>query len=189
MGGYAGLQGKVIPGWPGNLDIGCGDGQLAETLPGREWYGVEPDGEMRKKAEKRGVRAVAGTAGNLPFPDGHFDAVLMFDVLEHVPDDRASLKEAGRVLRPGGLFFASVPLHPELWSVHDEKCGHFRRYRKGELVRMLAESGFTVFKRRFFVSLPLPAVLDRLLCRLLEFYGRLNLPFGLTEVVGAKWEG
>jgi SAM-dependent methyltransferase len=55
------------------------------------------------------VRFVVGDATRLPFPDASFDAVTMFDVIEHVPDDAAALSEALRVLRPGGCLLLSTP--------------------------------------------------------------------------------
>lgn len=188
------------------LDIGCGDGWLSVSLPGSEWHGIEPDEELREIAVKRGMNAVSGGAGDLPFPDEFFDAVAMLDVLEHTRDDRKAIKEAMRVLKPGGLLSVSVPLHPELWSGHDTACGHVKRYRKGEVTNALKENVLIVLKQRFFVSLPLPvvflarkagsgktpclpALLDRTLCKCLIFDARLSLPFGLTEAVIAKKGG
>jgi ubiquinone/menaquinone biosynthesis C-methylase UbiE len=56
-----------------------------------------------------GVRFVCGDATHLDFPNDSFDAVTMFDVLEHVPDDRRAIAEALRVLRPGGHLLVSTP--------------------------------------------------------------------------------
>lgn len=182
------------------MDAGCGDGRLAAALPQYRWCGVEPDPTLREEAHARGVRVLPGCAEELPFPDGAFDAACLFDVLEHVEDDRAALAEARRVLKPGGLLFVSVPLHPELWSAHDEACGHFRRYRKGEVVGLAAPLGFAALERRHFVSLflplawaarrlgrggpgRLPGPLDRAAEGILALDAGLRLPFGLTEVV------
>lgn len=182
------------------LDVGCGDGRLAAALPQYRWCGVEPDPVLREAARARGVRVLPGCAEELPFPDGAFDAACLFDVLEHLEDDRAALAEARRVLKPGGLLFVSVPLHPELWSAHDSACGHFRRYRKGEAAGLAASLGFAVLERRYFVSLLLPLAwlarrlgrggpdrlpgpLDRVAEEVLILDAGLRLPFGLTEVV------
>jgi len=140
------------------LDVGCGDGWLAEALPECEWYSVEPDVVLRGEALSRGMMAAVGIAENLPFEDRYFDAVCIFDVLEHLPDEAPALMEAQRVLKPGGMLFISVPLHPELWSRHDMRCGHYRRYRKGEVIRLFEGYGFRLVERRFFMSLPLPLV-------------------------------
>lgn len=190
---------RHLPAGSRVLDVGCGDGWLAEALPEWEWYGVEPDSVLRAKALAKGMRAVPGRAEEMPFPDGNFDAVCLFDVLEHLPEECAALEEARRVLRPGRLLFVSVPLYPELWSVHDEKCGHYRRYRKGEAVSLLEKKGFRLLGKRYFISLPLPFVWvarklgrggpgklpflpERVAEAVLAFDANLHLPFGLSEV-------
>lgn len=190
---------KHLPVGSRALDVGCGDGWLAEASPGYEWHGVEPEPVLREKALTKGMLAVPGEAEKLPFPDGHFDAVCLFDVLEHLPDESAALKETRRVLKSGGLLFVSVPLHPELWSEHDERCEHCRRYRKGEVKGLLEKSGFRLLEKRYFISLPLPFVwaarklrrdspgklpgmLDRLAEAALVLDAFLCLPFGLSEV-------
>ena len=63
------------------------------------------------KAVNRGphIRFVRGDATRLPFPDATFDAVMLCDVLEHIPDDRAAAAEARRVVKPGGYLIASSP--------------------------------------------------------------------------------
>jgi SAM-dependent methyltransferase len=58
---------------------------------------------------QEGVTFVCGDATRLEFPDRSFDAVTMFDVIEHVPDDRCALAEAFRVLKPGGYLLLSTP--------------------------------------------------------------------------------
>jgi len=187
------------------LDVGCGDGWLAEALPECEWYSVEPDVVLRGEALSRGMMAAVGIAENLPFEDRCFDAVCTFDVLEHLPDEAPALMEAQRVLKPGGMLFISVPLHPELWSRHDMRCGHYRRYRKGEVIKLLEEYGFTLVGRRFFVSLllplawaaqrcsggpgRLPGVLDVVAEKAIMIDAALQLPFGLTEIIAVKKNG
>ena len=189
------------------LDVGCGDGRLAAVLPQYRWCGVEPDPALREAARARGVRVLPGSAEELPFPDRAFDAVCLFDVLEHLEDDRAALAEARRVLKPGGLLFVSVPLHPGLWSVHDVACGHFRRYKPGDLEALAVSCGFGVVEKRHFVSLflplawvarklgcngtgGLPSLLDRIAETMLFLDYQFRLPFGLSElVVFAKLKG
>jgi len=202
----SGIVSKHLPPGSRALDIGCGNGWLAEALPGYEWHGVEPDPVLREKALAKGMRALPGMAEKLPYPEGCFDAACLFDVLEHLPDEAPALMEAQRVLKPGGMLFISVPLHPELWSRHDMRCGHYRRYRKGEVIRLFEGYGFRLVERRFFMSLPLPlvwatrrlslgepgrmpGVLDTLAEKVAALDAAMRLPFGVTEVVAVKKNG
>jgi SAM-dependent methyltransferase len=83
-------------------DIGCGYGRLRDIVEsaGGEWVGIEP---FDTPAD-----AVRASAEDLPFEDGTFDVVVMDAVLEHIPDVSAAFAEAGRILKPGGLFVGYV---------------------------------------------------------------------------------
>lgn len=92
--------------------------------------------------------SMAGDALSLPFPDGAFDRVICAEVLEHVPDDLAAMREIARVLKPGGTAAVTVPrFWPELvcWALSDEyhlvEGGHVRIYRLGDLRRRLRAAG------------------------------------------------
>jgi SAM-dependent methyltransferase len=80
--------------------------------------------------------AVCGDAGHLPLQDESFGLVVGLDVLEHVEDDKACIREALRVLRKGGKMVFFVPACPMLWSDLDVLSLHFRRYTKRSLRRL-----------------------------------------------------
>jgi SAM-dependent methyltransferase len=87
------------------LEIGGGRSGLARLLyPDAEVVTVDLDFTLRD-----GAAFVCGDARRLPFADGAFDAVTLFDVLEHIPDDDAAAHEALRVTRPGGAVLVSTP--------------------------------------------------------------------------------
>ena len=76
---------------------------------------------------------VLGDAAALPFAEGSFDAAVMFQVLEHVPDPAAVTREIHRVLAPGGTLLGSAPF---IWPVHGDPQDYYR-FSDGGLRRLL----------------------------------------------------
>lgn len=95
------------------LDVGCAAGGfLREMDRTGKWdvRGVEPNAHMARFArEELGLDVFSGRLPEAGFSDETFDVVTMWDVLEHVYDPQATLMEVRRILRPGGVFIASVP--------------------------------------------------------------------------------
>jgi SAM-dependent methyltransferase len=102
------------------LEIGCGGGKLLRTLkqhrPRLELFGCDvrvpptpPQGFAFRRIDQEGA---------LPFDDGSLDIVVVFDVLEHVPDPARTLAEAARVLGHGGRLVAFVPIEGERFSAY-----------------------------------------------------------------------
>ncbi len=150
------------------LDAGCGSGALLSDLSRLgSVAAVDPNPPAVEHARGRGIGDVslAGVEA-LPFGDGEFDLVTCLDVLEHVADDRAALRELARVTRPGGFLVATVPAYPVLWSPHDVAAGHVRRYRPRELTDTAASAGWELVCATSFNALLLPLVAaHRLLAR------------------------
>lgn len=94
------------------LDLGCAFG-FGTRLPAKhfETYGHDLSAPYIERARRAlpDVTFTVGPADSVPYPDAFFDAVLLLDVLEHVEDDGAVLREIARVLRPGGSLVMSVP--------------------------------------------------------------------------------
>lgn len=98
------------------LDVGCGFGELGcfLTQPAVRMHGIEWDDVRAAQARVRGY-AIGNSdieAGPLPYQPDHFDAVVISHVLEHTHEPAAVLREADRVLRPGGLLVLGVPIKP-----------------------------------------------------------------------------
>jgi SAM-dependent methyltransferase len=110
----------------------AGCGLLLDVGAGLDTEGLAVDVD-RASLSPGGVQA---TVARLPFADGSFDRVVASDVLEHVDDDAAAMREVLRVLRPGGRAVVTVPAHPFLYGRHDRLVGHRRRYTKARLRRL-----------------------------------------------------
>ncbi len=129
------------------LELGCGTGHNLETLGafGRV-EASELDDHAREIATKRLGRPVEKVAlpdlGN--FPAGSYDMIALLDVLEHVPDDKASLAAIFTRLKPGGALLLTVPANPWMWSAHDVAHHHHRRYRKSEIAALARAAGFDI---------------------------------------------
>src|SRR5512142_815202 len=95
------------------LDVGCGIGAYLDKFRAltAEPFGVDIDGEKLDRAHhEKGLRTVAVSASEaLPFPNATFDAVLLHEVIEHVSDDRQTIREAHRVVKSGGTVFIFAP--------------------------------------------------------------------------------
>ena len=159
--------GRRLGGRPARiLDAGCGSGGLIRRLAGAEpawtWTGIDVSPLACALARKRcpaDIREASVTA--LPFPDATFDAVVSADVLYHVEDDAAALREMARVLRPGGVAVINVPAHRWLWSYHDVATHSQRRYGRGELREKMAAAGMVATRMTHWNMLPLPLVIVR----------------------------
>jgi SAM-dependent methyltransferase len=147
------------------LDAGCGSGRTLEEL-GRygEVHGIELDPVAAEVARGRGCGEVRiGRLEQLPWDDGYFDLITCLDVIEHTPDDRATLRELRRVSKPGGFLLVTVPAYQGLWSMHDVANHHYRRYSRSRLRGATRDAGWQVRRMTSFNGLLLaPAAMMRL---------------------------
>jgi SAM-dependent methyltransferase len=146
------LDGLALPRHPAILDAGCGSGRTLDDLAARGTVsGVDTSAMAVQAALRRGHRDVRIAAvEGLPFADGSFDLVTCLDVIEHTPDDHATLAELLRVTRPGGTLVVTVPAYPSLFSAHDEINGHYRRYRADGLRAAARDAGWTPVADTYF---------------------------------------
>ena len=142
-------------------EIGCGTGYVLQAveqaLPDVAIVGTELFVEGLKYASQRCKRAklVQLDARKIPWRS-QFDVVGIFDVLEHIEDDKGVLEQIYKSLVVGGGVLITVPQHCWLWSAVDEAACHVRRYSVSELENKVKAAGFEILRSSSFVSLLLP---------------------------------
>ncbi len=166
------------------IDLGCGDGYflyLLDSLPVKlQITGLDNDDWTIKRAKenlgKREIKIIKSTVTKIPLKSNSFDKIIMTEVLEHVENDGQALKEAHRILKPGGTMILTVPNwnFPFLWdpfnwilqrffNTHITAdfwsgiwLGHLRLYRKEVIRNKFLEAGFKLEEIRQLTRWCLP---------------------------------
>lgn len=166
------------------MEVGCGTGfvlqGIGEAFPALDLVGAEGSVEGLAFAAGRVPRAqfMQMDARDIPFA-AEFDAVGAFDVIEHIQEDEAVLRQMYHALKPGGLLMLTVPQHGWLWSAVDEYACHVRRYTSRELHTKAARGGFEVIYSTSFVTALLPAMM---LSRIFKRGGHLKQTEAAAEL-------
>jgi ubiquinone/menaquinone biosynthesis C-methylase UbiE len=136
------------------LDVGVGSGSNLRMLAEMGFphvIGLDPNPDVVQICQKKGFASVRqGSICNMPFSSESFDFVLATDVIEHVQDDVAALKEIHRVLQPGGYVLITVPAFQSLWGLQDQVALHYRRYRRATLVERVIGAKLTIVRSYYF---------------------------------------
>lgn len=138
------------------IDAACGAGTLARRLAddGYTVLGVDLSRDFLRYIHERRtnprLHLIQGDIARLPCGSDQIDGIIAGEVLEHLRDDGAALREFRRVLRPGGICVISVPADPDQWDWHDDWAGHLRRYRRGDLYNIIERSGLKVICAHYF---------------------------------------
>lgn len=153
---------------PRALDIGCGAGgvlaRLSRPPHSFDALGIDMSPIAREYCGKRGLIAVDGSLPNALPPEitpDSYDVIVMSEVIEHVPEDRASVHAVARLLKPGGLLVCTVPAHMWLWSSHDDFNFHQRRYTRaqfGDLFRNIPGVELEQLVLSYYQAASLPLV-------------------------------
>ena len=123
------------------LEVGSGLSPMV-TDPRRVIYSDLSFPALRalRRSQRRGMFVVAD-AMHLPFRQGSFPLVICSEVLEHLPDDRAALRQMALVMKGGGSLILTFPHRVRYFTVDDRFVNHFRRYELGEMEKRLREVG------------------------------------------------
>ena len=200
------------------LDLGCGTGLIMDSLNYRYHpLGLDFSGKALDYCRKRGLHElICGDVSRMPLASQQIPVIVALDLIEHVEDDNALMKEMLRILEPGGLLFITAPAYKFLWGEHDEALYHFRRYEAKELKALLKKHNFHILKFSYAISfltapiiifrwlrnllrkksapkthlIVLPRIINRLLLLILHLEAWLlrfiNFPFGVSLVAVAQ---
>jgi SAM-dependent methyltransferase len=153
------------------FDVGCGSGGLLAFLgeSGVPLAGACDVYEQSLALVRRRVDVplLLVDEGRFPPLGPGFTLLSLFDVLEHIDDDRGTLAHLMEVLAPGGVLVLTVPAHQSLYDEMDEIAHHRRRYGRRELGEKLRAAGFRVLRLAHFMAPLVPLVALRGLARLL----------------------
>lgn len=150
---------KKLPADYRALEIGSGNGNtlrvLQETSKASLLIGSDLFHEGLQIARHRLTTPksplVQADVAHLPF-EANFDVVFLFDVLEHIEDQTAILRNIHQILKPQGYLFLTVPADPDLWSYFDEASRHVRRYTYKSLKLTLEANGFNPIDMSAFMN-------------------------------------
>ena len=151
------------------LDVGCGRGSYISDIkrirPELDLYGCDLDDKllknMKKQFDQANIKITQCDAHKLPFADENFDAVIMFDVLEHLEDPEKALSEVSRVLKRKGVFHLAVPCEADLFTLDGwvsklfkrnlkkKPIGHIQQFTFSKMEELLKSTGFKIKRTKF----------------------------------------
>jgi SAM-dependent methyltransferase len=165
------------------LEIGCGLGVLRQMLEAETGWTIDAmdlnAGALSHSTPGRGRTALYNIHDRAPALAAKYDAIILFDVIEHIDDPVNFMTSALYHLKPGGHVFINVPAIQSLYSKFDVAVGHCRRYNKATLETELAKAGVRKVDDRYWGATMLPLLALRKLWLTL----RSERPAGGTTVV------
>ena len=153
------------------MDIGCGVGSNLSLLKaiGLKAMGCDRSFDNLLLAKNKFfLPFINGDLENLPIRSSSVELVIATDVLEHLEDDIAGVRELCRILRRNGHLIVTVPAFQSLWGTQDIVTGHKKRYSKRDISNVLKHNGFQIMRSSYFnFFLFFPILFARRVIRLL----------------------
>lgn len=147
------------------MEIGCSSGylirDLKKTFSSALIIGADVVKEPLFKLAKvlPGVPLLRFDLLKCPLPNGIVDVLIMLNVLEHIEDDKAAMRMAFNLIKPGGALIVEVPAGSYLYDDYDAELFHFRRYSTDKLEKKLIDTGFNLVRKSHLGFLLFPAFL------------------------------
>ncbi len=171
------------------FDIGGGNGFTSLYLTQNHIKSVviEPGLSGAINAKKRGLTTICSRIEDLGFNQESIKSVGLFDVIEHLADERPFLNTLKNYLANDAFLYVTVPAYDFLWSYEDQSSGHFRRYTVKSLTHILEELGFSIkYASYYFSPLVLPIFLLRTLPHKLNKNRKPNINTNKSEHSNTK---
>lgn len=144
------------------FDFGCGSGYLVGELHkiGYDAHGVDFEKDAVDYGLNQGIKNLKLANGEkIDYLDKIFDIVTAFDVLEHIEDEKPTIRELVRILKPSGKMIITVPAYQWLWGVQDDVSHHFRRYTAGSLINIFKNfPELKIIRKTYFNTFLFPPI-------------------------------
>ena len=147
------------------LDFGAGNGEYCNRIDKKIIYAVELDEQLRSNLKCKSYADLD------EIQNKSFDLIYSLNVLEHIEDDLTTLQKLTNKLQDKGIIKILVPAKKELYSEMDRKVGHFRRYEKKELIRLIKDANLELVEYRYFDSV---GYILSLLYKFIDNSGKIN---------------
>jgi 2-polyprenyl-3-methyl-5-hydroxy-6-metoxy-1,4-benzoquinol methylase len=175
------------------LDVGCSNGAVVAAAQefGFEAEGVDTAELAILDGKKRGLNLHCGYLADIAFPDARFDAITLYEVIEHVPDSHALIAECARLLKPGGVLLLGTGnvdswtrrIRKGRWDFLNSHVGHVNFFSPGSLKVLAPRVGLEVARvDTHSVKLKEQSETSRPMYRLVKVFSEmLNLPASLLD--------